>query len=987
MLKTNSTPATHSLNISNVLLSAKWQKVGETSWGYVFTPDKFASDWDNIYLQPSNLKIEDVTKGMRRLVTPTLLISSEKSKMAYVLASKDKPVYIQSEYTKDKNFGYLMAFTISPEVTPEYMFYACKFNLWSKLLSRIGAHDYSPSWNHVGIVVSDPIRGSLQNSPEDIVRSLGEISIHTITKQKELVKAAKEQEAVVEHHRYEVADLVERYTRSTGQLRIFNKYGVGLLAETYRIAAGTHVKSEVVDILNEYEFKKDILSQEELHFLSKNLKELFKHIISFDGITFLPSEAFIQPQEVTDFMCKIASFPENVIVYNPFAGANSYATTLPNHIVGEELNRTSWALGQIWLFANYADKRADIALGDSFSTMASNKKYSAIISSPAYLVEEGHEISDIVRLLYDKLEDGGKLVCIVSANFLFRKDKKVRSVREDLIKNKALSSVIMLPPNIFIGTGVSQAALVVTKGMPNNKIIFADASGYTRFAKSVYRATTFDVDQFLEDLKDDVDDYYDRGCTIEETVIAAPIEYSEIVDSDLTPVRYLTPKPYDGVALSELATEVKELTGKEMSADYFLTGSSIPAAMHRKPFVPTKAEDDKVSASKRYVKVPENAVILTIVSGNIRTVYTEDFTGKIAFPDGLMKVLQPIEGISAKYMAALLSTKIVADQIMAQTVGLTIPRLNKLDLSHIIVPIHNTVEEREQLIAEVLSSEMSDLEEELQETLDSQKREVRSTRHAMIQTLSSLSSKWERLKRFAKAKEGTIHLSDMIGRINPTTVEEFMGGIEYAIDTLRRQVESFRLEKKDWGEPEDINPYEFIETYKATHFSTDFAMLNLGNDNKADIPYFTGENDEEHTAHTDALFTFRAPRALVERIFDNIVSNAKSHGFTSDIANPTIQFDWQTNGGRIEITIKNNGIPLKEGVSGADVLMSDFSTALKQKANDGSLHFGIGGFEIKSLMEGLGAVEVISQPDAEYPVIYKLTFNDVSFQEVNLFDN
>ncbi|MBD5141282.1 MAG: N-6 DNA methylase, partial [Ruminococcus sp.] len=73
------------------------------------------------------------------------------------------------------------------------------------------------------------------------------------------------------------------------------------------------------------------------------------------------------------------------------------------------------------------------------------------------------------------------LYIFVSANFLFRKDKKVRSVREDLIKNKALSSVIMLPPNIFIGTGVSQAALVVTKGMPNNKIIFADASGYTRF--------------------------------------------------------------------------------------------------------------------------------------------------------------------------------------------------------------------------------------------------------------------------------------------------------------------------------------------------------------------------------------------------------------------------------------------------------------------------------------------------------------------------
>lgn len=989
MLNTNSTSAAQSLNIANVLLSAKWQKVADADHGHVFTPDYFASGWDSIYVNPSDLKLGSVSKGMRKLVAPTLLITSEKSHMAYVLASEDMPVYIQSEYMKDKNLGYIMAFAMSPEISPEYMFYACKFNLWNRLLlNRIGADDYCPSWNSVGIADYDPQHGEIVITPEDIIRSLGEISIHSIAQQKKLVESAKEQEAIVGEARFNVSDLVNRYQFLAHQGGIFNKSGLGLLVEAYRIAAGNWAKPEVLNILNEYEFKKDILSQEELTFLSKHLNEVFALVISSNGTTFHPSDGFVQPQEVTDFMCRMASFPENVTVYNPFAGADSYAIALPNHIVGEELNCMAWALGQIRLFANCADKRADIALADSFESMKSSDKFSAIITSPVYLMDEGHEISDIVNMLYDKLEDGGKLVCIVSAGFLFRKDRKVRTVRDRLIKDRAISSVTMLPSNIFTGTGVSQGVLVLTKGIPNEEILFADATGYTRFAKSVYRATTFDSDQFLKDLEDEVVDYFERGRTIDDTTIGASIDYSELIDSDLTPARYLTPKPSDGIALSEIATEVEELRGKDISAEYFLTGSSIPAAMHRKPFVPVvKEEDGKVSTAKKHVQVPENAVILAIVSGNIRTVYTEGFTGKIAFPAGFIKVLKPINGISAKYLAAVLSTKIVADQIKAQTVGLTIPRLNKLNLSQILVPVHGTIEEREKLIAEVLSSEMSDLAGELRETLDSQKREVSSTRHAMIQTLSSLSSKWERLKRFASAQGGIIHFSDMIGRINPTTVEEFMGGIEYAIDTLRRQVESFRLETKDWGEPEDINPYEFIESYKANHPSTEYAMQNLGSDNKADVPYFSGENDEEHTAHTEALFTFKAPRALVERIFDNIVSNAKSHGFTSDIVNPTIQFDWQTNGGKIEITIKNNGIPLKEGVTGADVLMSDFSTALKQKANDGSLHFGIGGFEIKSLMEDIGSVEVISQPDAEYPVIYKLTFNDVSFQEVNLSDD
>lgn len=982
----NSTSAAQSLNIANVLLSAKWQKVTDAGYGHIFTLDNFASEWNSIYVNPSDLKLDGVSKGMRKLVAPTLLISSENSMMAYVLATEDAPVYIQNEYTKDKYFGYIMAFAISPEISPEYMFYTCEYNLWSQLLkNRIGVDDYCPSWDNIGIVGYDPEYGDIEITPEDIVRNLGEISIHSIDQQKALVSAAYEQEAIVEHQRYEVADLVNRYMMFAREGSIFSQNGLGLLVEVYSIAAGDNANQEVLATLESYKFKADILSKEELCFLSKHLNEVFALVISSNGTTFHPSEGFVQPQEVTDFMCKIASFPTDVIVYNPFAGADSYAIALPNKVVGEELNPTTWALGQIRLFANHADKRADIALGNSFDSMKSNEKFSAIITSPVYLIEEGHEISDIVRMLYNKLEDGGKLACIVSAGFLFRNEAKVRSVRETLIKEKAIASVVMFPSNIFAGTSVVQAAILLTKGIENEEIYFGDATGHTRFAKSVYRATTFDLESFMEAFEADIEDTQEGNepCEVQTGVV---VTYDKLIGSDLTPALYLTPKPANGIPLSDLVEEVPELRGKEITAEYFLTGSSIPAAMHRKPFVPIKVEDGKVSTAKKYVQVPQTAVILAIVSGNIRTVYTEGFTGKIASPAGFIKVFKPVEGISAKYLAAVMSTKIVADQIKAQTVGVIIPRLNKIDLSRIIVPVHETAEEREQLVAEVLSSEMSDLESELQETLESQKREVRSTRHAMAQTLLSLSSKWERLKRFARAHNGTIHFSDTIGRVNPTTVEEFMDGMEYAIVTLRRQVDSFRLEKRDWGEPEEINPYEFIETYRANHPSTDFVMQNLGNDNKADIPYFTNDDDEEHMAHTDALFTFKAPRALVERIFDNIVSNAKAHGFTQDIANPIIQFDWQDNAGKIEITVKNNGVPLKDGVSGADVLMSDFSTALKQKASDGSLHFGIGGFEIKSLMEGLGSVEVISQPKAEFPVIYKLIFNNVNFAEVNLFD-
>ena len=1013
MLNTTSTPAAQSVKFNEIFTDSA-KKVADTTIGPIFSEDNFAKGWNDIYVRPSSLPNGTVEKGMRCITSPTILITTKNARMAFVLASKEEPVYFTAEDVQLADGSFMLSYSILPVITPEYIYYMCKYGMWEKIVNNIkDGLSYEDavfnlcivndglSWEWIGkktLAVGefkDPRELASVETLVDVTvnilkNGIKDFSLPSLSYQEELVKAAISHENKISEAsipKYEVSNLVNKYMAFTNSHGLFRSSCIGLIGEAYRIAAGNHAKIEVLEILKDYEFKKDVLTVEELSFLSKHLNEVFALVVASNGITHHPSEGFVQPQEVTDFMCKIASFPENVTVYNPFAGSNSYAIALPNPVVGEELNSITWALGQIRLFANHAEQRTDITLGDSFNSMRSAEKFSAIITSPVYLIEEGHEISDIVNMLYDKLEDGGKLVCIVSARFLFRKDRKVRTVRDRLIKDRAISSVIMLPSNIFTGTGVSQAALVITKGVPNEEIIFADATEYTRFAKSVYRATTFDSDQFLKDLEDEVVDYFERGRTIDDTTIGASIDYSELVDSDLTPARYLTPKPSDGIALSEIATEVEELRGKDISAEYFLTGSSIPSAMHRKPFVPVKVEDGKVSTVKKHVLIPENAVILAIVSGNIRTVYTEGFTGKIAFPSGFIKILKPTNGISAKYLAALLSTKIVADQIKAQTVGSIISRLNKLDLSQIIIPHHSTVEEREQLIAEVLSSEMSDLESELQVTLDNQKREVRSTRHAMIQTLSALSSNWEQLKMFAELHDEGIKLSDTIGRINPISVKDLMGSIGYAMSTLQRQVESLRFEKPDWGKDTEINPYKFINDYIATHSSPSVRMVNIGNDNVVDFPYFDEETGEAKYEHSDAAEIFYAPVRLLERIFNNIVANAKAHGFTGDSTNNEIRFDWKSEDSGIVITIANNGLPLKEGVSGDDVLMSGFTTALNEDASDGTLHSGQGGFEIKSLMEGLGTVEVISQPDAKFPVIYKLTFEKTNFETIDLFED
>ncbi|MBD5356896.1 MAG: N-6 DNA methylase [Bacteroides sp.] len=988
MFNTNSTSAFHSLNISDILLPADWEKqTADDAFGNVFNPKYFATDWNSIYYKPSILDSEylKTKKGMRKLTMPTLLITSKQAKMVYLLATNNIPIYIPSEYEKHPDYGYLMAFRLSLYSSPEYIFYCCKSGEWDRLLKRrINRYNDVYNWNNVGIVGCDAQFGEIKITPEEIVRNIGKISIPTINEQEQLIVVAQKHDNKIHKlisQPFEVVDLVRHYTRKAS---LFHPQpSLGLMTKLYHLAAGNHANLEVLTAMRQYEFQSNILNEKEIAFLTENLDKVVDQVLVSDDMARQRADGFIQPQEVTDLMCHVASFSEDVTVYNPFAGAASYGLKLHNRVVGEEINPISWAIGQIRLFAHQSEKRVDITLGDSFIELHSAKKYPAIIASPAYLYQEGQEITDIVSRLYAKLEDGGKMVCIVTGGFLYTKNNSATQLRELLIKDHAIKSVIMLPSNIFMGTSVPQALIVLSKDGRNHEIEFGNATDYVQYAKSIYRTTTLDLERFIDEFEFEIEDTQ-NGEDITENQTGAAIVYSELIGSDLRPSIYLTPKPGDGIALSELATSVPELTCDDIQPEYYITNTSIPEAMHYKPFVPTATENEHISSNLSCVVLEDSAVILTLANGKLRTVYTDGFVGKVAFPAGTMKILQPREGVSAKYLAALLACDILAEktdeippnmilnQIKAQIEGAIIPALDQLELSRINLLNIVNAESRDQFIICIIAAEWDTLSEEIQKAYEIHKREVRSTRHAMIQTLAALSSNWEQLNFFTEMKGGKLNLSDIIGRINPMPVKDLMGSIAYSISTLQRQVEALRFEKSDWGKPIAINPHQFINGYITTNSTPSVRMVNIGNESS--IQDFCDETSQTLHKFQAIQRIFYAPERLLERIFDNIVANAMAHGFCLDHKNNEIRFDWMSENGNIVITIANNGLPLKEGVSCSDVLMSGFSTALNEEGLDETLHSGQGGFEIKSLMEGLGSVEVISKPEAEFPVIYKLTF-------------
>ena len=988
MLNTNNSTA-QSFKFSNLFIASKAKEVvkpSDSTTGRIFKFENFAKDWDSVYIRPEQLGEGAITVGMRCVTEPTLVTTTEGHCMAFIMASKDTPVFIPYSFAKEDE-GYVLAYRISPLVTVEYIFYLCKFGQWEWTIKNSADYDFVRIIGQVDAGI-DP-DGNLYEivfTPE-MAYGRGEVEIPSLKIQDQMVEAAKRQESDFQEHsvpEFDTKELISKYMNASQIANPFTNSGIGLLVECYKLWLKDFpedIDPKVLEILRDYKFNEGILNEFELGHLKSQIRTVFDLVVKPYEFVHKGGEGFMQPKEVTDFILKIADFPKDVTVYNPFAGAASYVVGLPNKVVGEEINPITWALAQIRMSEELFDT-SEITLGDSFVSLADGKKYKAILSSPAYLYEKEHSIFEIIRHLYDKLEDGGKMVCLVPAGFLFSGSPKERAIRERLIADRAISAVVKLPNNIFGYTNINQDVIIVTKAKPNESILFADASGYTRFAKSVYKATTFDYSQFISDLEDEVDDYYDRGCVIYNSTIGAPILYTEIIGSDLSPERYLIPKPDNSIQLSSLASVVTGERDHDKSAEYYISSSSLPEMMHRKPFVPGRIKG-KESDAKEQVILEGDYVIIALRKGEIRTVYLENFRGVVAIPSKSIIILKPADGVSAKYLAALLSTEMAKKQIVVANHDI-IPQFGKFNISEIMVANLETPKEREKLIAEVLSSEMGELERELEEDHKAYVREVRSTRHAMIQTLSALSSNWEQLKLFSELNGGYIKMADVVGRINPITVENLMKSIGHAVRTLQNQVESLRYERADWGAEEDIDPVEFISSYIETHSSPDIKMELVERNNSADFSYFDEKTGDYQTVHSDAVSVFKAPRRLVERIFNNIVSNAKSHGFSSRDKENIIRFQWEEEGYNLVIKIANNGAPLKEGVTGEDVLMNGFSTSLNEQNDQGALHSGHGGFEIKSLMEEkvgnerLGTVEIFSLPDDEFPVIYKLTFENTN---------
>ena len=221
---------------------------------------------------------------------------------------------------------------------------------------------------------------------------------------------------------------------------------------------------------------------------------------------------FFTPQEVSEVLARITVAGKTQVnkVYDPAVGSGSlllqFAKVLGKENVrqgffGQEINLTTYNLARINMFLhdiNY--EKFDIAHGDTLTDPAhwDDEPFEAIVSNPPYSIRWDGDANPLlinderfspagvlapksradlafVMHMLSWLAVNGTAAVVSFPGVLYRGGAE-KKIRKYLIDNNYIDAIIQLPPDLFFGTTIATAIMVLKKSKKTNDVLFIDAS-------------------------------------------------------------------------------------------------------------------------------------------------------------------------------------------------------------------------------------------------------------------------------------------------------------------------------------------------------------------------------------------------------------------------------------------------------------------------------------------------------------------------------
>lgn len=224
---------------------------------------------------------------------------------------------------------------------------------------------------------------------------------------------------------------------------------------------------------------------------------------------------FYTPTEVVKVMVNLLKPQEGDRIYDPTCGSGGMLIQSLRYIkehggnyknislYGQEINLSTWAICKMNMILHGA-KGADIQKGDTIREPKHTeggvlKTFDKVLANPPFSLKHwGSEEAStdqyhrfpygippksygdlaFVSHMIASLNAKGKMASVVPHGVLFRGGAEGK-IREGFLKDDLIEAVIGLPQNIFYGTGIPAAILVITKNKDEkrkNKVLFIDAS-------------------------------------------------------------------------------------------------------------------------------------------------------------------------------------------------------------------------------------------------------------------------------------------------------------------------------------------------------------------------------------------------------------------------------------------------------------------------------------------------------------------------------
>jgi type I restriction enzyme M protein len=274
-------------------------------------------------------------------------------------------------------------------------------------------------------------------------------------------------------------------------------------------------------------------------------------------------------------------------VQNNFKGSKKYA------LYGQEAIGSTWALAKMNMFLHGEDNHR-IEWGDTIRNPKlldgedRLKHFDVVVANPPFSLEkwgvdtaEGDKFGRFRRGLPPKTKGdyafilhmvevlkprAGRMAVVAPHGVLFRGGSE-GAIRQKLVEENLIDTVIGLPEKLFYGTGIPAVILVLKKNRANDKILLIDASREFRAGKNQNQLTEENIDKIIKT-------YRQRKTLAKYAYLASREEIKEN-DFNLNIPRYVdtfeAEKEIDLLAVRATRKKLKaELTDLEAKMDRYL---------------------------------------------------------------------------------------------------------------------------------------------------------------------------------------------------------------------------------------------------------------------------------------------------------------------------------------------------------------------------------------------------------------------------------